>query len=130
MRKASLATIIDGANIRPAIASPFSRRTARNLPVFSGKYGVDRQPRPGLLAVAGILPSVHRSAESASIGEVGAPVAAALQELTGAWTTEVLPALRSLFLDGLEPSGPVPESIKSFVAARQLSDHPVAVQSY
>jgi hypothetical protein len=59
-----------------------------------------------------------------------APVAATLQELTEGRTMEVLPALHSLFLQGLEPSGPVPEGIKSFVAARQLSDHHVAVQSW
>ena len=59
-----------------------------------------------------------------------APVAAALQELTEGGTMEVLPALHSLFLEGLEPSGPVPEGIQSFVAARQLSDHHVAVQSW
>ena len=59
-----------------------------------------------------------------------APVAAALQELTEGRTMEVLPALHDLFLEGLEPSGPVPEGIQSFVAARQLSDHHVAVQSW
>ena len=59
-----------------------------------------------------------------------APVAVALQELTEGRTMEVLPALHSLFLEGLEPSGPVPEGIKLFVAARQLSDHPVDVQSW
>jgi hypothetical protein len=58
-----------------------------------------------------------------------APVAAALEELTEGRTMEVLPALHRLFLEGLEPSGPVPEGIQSFVAARQLSDHHVAVQS-
>ena len=56
-------------------------------------------------------------------------VAAALQELKGERTMEVLPALHSLFLEGLKPSGPVPESINSFVAARQLSDRHVAVQA-
>jgi hypothetical protein len=56
------------------------------------------------------------------------PVATALQELRGERTMEVIPALQSLFLEGLEPSGPVPEGIKSFVAARELSDHHVAVQ--
>jgi hypothetical protein len=58
------------------------------------------------------------------------PVAAALQEFTGERTMEALPALHSLFLEGLEPSGPVPEGIQSFVAARQLSGHHVAVQSW
>src|SRR6267142_458459 len=58
------------------------------------------------------------------------PVAAALQELTGERTMEVLPALHSLSLEGLEPSGPVPEGIKSFVASRQQSNYPVAVQRW
>ena len=40
------------------------------------------------------------------------------------------PALRNLSLEGLGPSGPVQEGIKSFVAARQLSDRPVAVQGW
>src|SRR6266850_7942547 len=73
MRKARLATVIDGANIRPAIASPFSRRTARNLPAFLWPYTVDRQPGHGLLDLAGTIPPVHRSAESACIREAGAP---------------------------------------------------------
>jgi F-box-like len=61
--------------------------------------------------------------------ELVAPVAAALQQLTEGRTMEALPALQSLFLEGLEPSGPVPEGIKSFLAARQLvPDHHVAVQ--
>ena len=59
-----------------------------------------------------------------------APVAAALQELTEGTSMEVLPALNSLFLEGLEPSGPAPEGIQSFVAARQLSDRHVAVRSW
>ena len=59
-----------------------------------------------------------------------APIAAALQELTGERTMEVLPVLLSLFLEGLGRSGPVPKGIQSFVAARQLSDHHVAVQSW
>src|SRR6267142_5770153 len=73
MRKARLATVIDGANIRPAIASPFSHRTAPNLPESSVKCRVDRQPGHGLLAVARTIPSVPRSAESAWVGEAGAP---------------------------------------------------------
>ena len=54
-------------------------------------------------------------------------VAAALQELSGEKAVEVLPALHSLSLEG---PGPVlvPKGIKTFVAARELSDHPVAVQ--
>ena len=57
-------------------------------------------------------------------------VAAALQELTGGMAVEVLPALRILSLEGLQPSGPVQDGIGSFVAARQLSDRPVAIQDW
>jgi hypothetical protein len=56
------------------------------------------------------------------------PIVSALQQLTDGMAIEVFPALRNLSLDGPEPSGPVREAIKTFVAARQLSGHPVAVQ--
>src|SRR6267142_4541391 len=73
MRKARLATVIDGGNIRPEIASLFSRQTARNFPESSVKYSVDRQPGHGLLAVVGIVTSVYRTAESLCIGQTGGP---------------------------------------------------------
>jgi hypothetical protein len=57
-------------------------------------------------------------------------VAAALQELTAEMATEVLPALRNLWLEGLQPSGPAENAIKSFAAARQPTDHPVVIQSW
>jgi hypothetical protein len=50
-----------------------------------------------------------------------------LQELVGGRTTEVLPALQSLFLEELHPSGRFDKAIGKFVAARQLSNHPVAI---
>ena len=58
------------------------------------------------------------------------PVAGALQDLTGQIATEVLPVLRTLFLEGLRPSGPVHEAIKSFTTARELSDQPVVIQRW
>jgi hypothetical protein len=54
-------------------------------------------------------------------------IAAALQELIGGRITEVLPNLQNIFVEGLEPSGPFQKSIGQFVAARQLSDHPIAI---
>ena len=54
-------------------------------------------------------------------------IAPALQELIGGRTTEVLPALQNLYLDGLQPSGPVQVGIRQFVTARQATDHPLAV---
>jgi F-box-like len=57
-------------------------------------------------------------------------VVAALKELTGEMAMEVLPALRSLWLEGLQPFGLVQDAIKSFVTARQLTNHPVTVQPW
>jgi hypothetical protein len=54
-------------------------------------------------------------------------IAAALQELVGARITDVLPSLQNIFMEGLEPSGPLQESIGRFSAARLLSDHPIAI---
>jgi hypothetical protein len=54
-------------------------------------------------------------------------IAPALQELTGGRTTEVLPALQNVFLEGFEPSEPVQEGIARFISARQLTNHPVAI---
>ena len=54
----------------------------------------------------------------------------ALQELTGERATEILPALDSLYLEEYPPSGSDQQAIESFVAARQHSDHPVAVHHW
>jgi hypothetical protein len=54
-------------------------------------------------------------------------IAPALQELAGGRTTEVLPALQALFLEELPSSGRFEEAIGKFVAARQLSNQPVAI---
>jgi len=54
-------------------------------------------------------------------------IAAALRELAGARITDVLPSLQNVFMEGLEPSGPLQESIGRFSAARLLSDHPIAI---
>jgi hypothetical protein len=54
-------------------------------------------------------------------------IAAALRELAGARITDVLPSLQNVFMEGLEPSGPLQENIGRFVAARLLSDHPIAI---
>ena len=56
-------------------------------------------------------------------------ITATLQELVGG-TTEVLPSLQNIFLEGLEPSGPVRENIERFVATRQLSGHPIAFSDW
>ena len=58
------------------------------------------------------------------------PVAMALQDLTEQTAMEVLPVLQTLFVEGLQPSGPVHEAIKSFTTARQLSHQPVVIQRW
>jgi len=60
---------------------------------------------------------------------IGAP---ALQELIGARITEVLPSLRNIFVEDVDPSGyrSFEKNVGQFVAARQLSDHPVAISLY
>jgi hypothetical protein len=57
-------------------------------------------------------------------------IAAALQELIGGRIAEVLPSLRNIFVEGLEPSGPFQKNIQQFVAARQLSDHPITMSAW
>jgi hypothetical protein len=59
--------------------------------------------------------------------EFAPPIVSALQELVGGSTTEVLPTLQNIFLERLQPSGPVQEGIRKFVASRQVTSHPIAV---
>jgi hypothetical protein len=54
----------------------------------------------------------------------------ALRELSEERATEVLPALRKLFVDGFWPFEHIQEAIRPFVAARQLSGHPVAIDHW
>ena len=51
----------------------------------------------------------------------------ALQELVRDRTTEVLPALKNIFLEGFESSGPVEKGIRQLVAARQVASRPIVV---
>ena len=55
-------------------------------------------------------------------------IASALQELTGARTTEVLPELRILVLEESRIPRSVEQAIGSFVAARHLFNHPVVIR--
>jgi len=56
-------------------------------------------------------------------------ICGALQDLFGERATEVLPALRNLFVR-TRPLQPVQEAMIPFVAARQLSGHPVAIDRW
>ena len=63
-------------------------------------------------------------------GEFVPRIAPALQELVGGRTTEVLPTLENILLEGFQPSEPLHEGIEKFVAARRLTSHPVAVSRW
>ena len=57
-------------------------------------------------------------------------IGSALQELVGERTTEVLPNLQNIFLEGLLPSAPVnedDEGIRQFVDTRQVNGYPIGV---
>jgi len=60
-------------------------------------------------------------------GECISRIAPALQELVGGRTTEVLPTLENIFLEGFQTSGFLHGDIEKFVATRQLTNHPVTV---
>ena len=62
--------------------------------------------------------------------ELAPCVVPALQELVGGRTTEAFPALENIFVEELQESGPVQEDIGKFVAARQVTSHPVAVSRW
>jgi hypothetical protein len=57
-------------------------------------------------------------------------IVAALQELDGGRTTEVLPTLQNIFLEEVEPGGRVQEDIGRIVAARQVSGHTITVSHW
>jgi hypothetical protein len=67
------------------------------------------------------------SVESLYVSDKLAPFVATALGVVGQRVTEVLPALQKLTFQGLQPSEPVEGSIKPFVAARQVSNHPIDV---
>jgi hypothetical protein len=54
----------------------------------------------------------------------------ALQELAEGRMTEVLPALRNIFLIGYISRRHIPEGIVKFVAARQVASRPIALSKW
>ena len=57
-------------------------------------------------------------------------IAATLKELVTSRVTEILPSLQNIFVAGLDPSGPLQGDIERYVAARQLSDNPIAISHW
>jgi hypothetical protein len=65
------------------------------------------------------------------LSEAIAPrIVPALQELVAGRVTDVLPNLQNFFVEELQPSGPVQEGIRKFIAARQLTGHPITVSRW
>ncbi|KAF8495466.1 hypothetical protein F5888DRAFT_1711063 [Russula emetica] len=103
--------------------------TVENLRVFNGcQYSeldwtddIENDQWLELLRPFTAVKSIYLSEEFQPI------TASALQELVGDRTAEVLPSLQKIFLARFEPSGPFQEAIGQFVAARQLSGHPIVV---
>jgi len=62
--------------------------------------------------------------------EIAQRVCGALQELSGERATGVLPSLRNLFVRGFSSLQHVQEAMMPFVAARQLSGHPMVVDGW
>jgi hypothetical protein len=57
-------------------------------------------------------------------------IAATLQDLVGEEAVKVLPTLERLFVEGLDPSSSDRKAFEPFLAARQLSGHPVDVSQW
>jgi hypothetical protein len=57
-------------------------------------------------------------------------IAPALQELAGARTTEVLPALKKVVFEGSQPWEPAQEGIVQFISARRFIENPVASSAW
>jgi hypothetical protein len=62
--------------------------------------------------------------------ELARRIGPALQEHVEIVATGALPALENIFLEGLEPSGPVQEGIQQFVATRQVISDPIAISPW
>ena len=79
--------------------------------------------------MAGTITSIHSCEGPIYLSREFAPrIAPFLQELVGGGAIEVLPALRSFSWSGSTHQQPaVQEAIETFLAARQLLGHPIAI---
>ena len=74
-----------------------------------------------------LFPAIETLYLSEGLATCAAP---ALQELAGEGVMEVLPALQNLFIGNFESSSLIKEATGEFVAARELSGHPITAQSW
>jgi hypothetical protein len=95
---------------------------------LDGQDNTNNEPWVELLRPFSAVKNLYLAGKSAS------RVASVLQELVEGRTIEVLPmilpTLQNIFVRGLKSSGSVQEGIGQFVAARQLTGHPIAVSRW
>jgi hypothetical protein len=60
-------------------------------------------------------------------GPFGLGFMSALKDFSGERATEVLPVLQDIFLEELQPTGPLKEAVGQFIATRRLSGHTITV---
>ena len=109
----------------------FPLPTLESLYIGGGRYGErDRQYRiENTLWLEFLEP--FTTVKSLYLSKEFAPrIAPTLRQLVGGRVTEVLPILQNLFVEELQPSGPVHEAIGQFVASRQRSDHPIVISDW
>jgi hypothetical protein len=102
---------------------------------IGGDYDPRLSPRDGDMENARWLELLDQFTSLKSVylfGQLVRGVCGALQELSGERATEVLPALRNLFVrgQGFSSLERVQGAMKLFLAARELSGHPVVVDHW
>ena len=94
------------------------------------QWQIDQQDNVENTQWLGLLRSFTAAKNLYLSKELVSGIVPALKELVGGRATETLPALQNIFVEGLQPSGPVQEGIGEFVAARQVASHPIAVTNW
>jgi hypothetical protein len=61
--------------------------------------------------------------------DIAPHIGPALQELVGGSTTEVLPIVQNIYLEGIRPRRHILESMEKFIASRQLSGHHITAST-
>ena len=109
----------------------FPLPTLESLYIGGGRYGErDRQYRiENTLWLDFLEP--FATVKNLYLSKEFAPrIAPALRQVVGGRVTEVLPTLKNILVEELQPSGPVHEAIGQFVASRQRSDHPMVISDW
>jgi hypothetical protein len=107
------------------LAFPFRVGGPLHLRVLKVATRLARQHRE--YPMAGTIAPIFGCEESLPIREICATYRACPGRARWEQNDGSFARLQNIFLEGLQPSGPVQEGIVKFVAARQLSGHPITV---